>query len=200
MSQEVKITSADGGALGLFGLALVTLIGSAGFLGQPVAPVATAWILGVAVIAHLTAAFIGFRGNNIFGGTVFGAYGLFWLTLGLRDLLAGGFFGDTLATGIAGGATAELGFAFLGYLIFSVLMTIAATKTNGMLVIILALIALLFLGLTFSTFGIAVDFFTFIANISRLLLSLVSFYAVFAIVMNTMCDREVVPVGSKKSA
>lgn len=201
---EVKQISANGGALGLFGLAIVTFIGSANFLGFTAVPDATPWIMGLAVFAHMIASFIGFKSNDIFGGTVFAAYGLFWFSMGIRGLLANGIFGsgatgEAMPSSLAAGATPELGFAFLGYLIFSIMMVIASTRTNKLLVIIISLIAILFLGLTLSTFGLAPEVFGFIANISRFILSLVCFYAVGAIVINTMVGRDVWPVGAKKT-
>ena len=50
--------------------------------------------------------------------------------------------------------TRQLGVVYLGYLIFTVFMTIGALETNKVLFFIFVLIDFLFIGLALSSFGI----------------------------------------------
>jgi succinate-acetate transporter protein len=191
---EVRINSADGGSLGLFSLALVTLVGSSGLFGMTPDPNAAAWILCLGAFAQILAAFIGFKSGNIFGGTVFGGYGLFWLGMGCRELFISGFFGEAGQASMTAGASTEMALVCLGYLIFSIMMFIASLETNKMLAIVVGLIVLLFFGLTLTFFG-ASGIGGMIANLSRIVLSVVSFYGAGAVIFNTMFGREFWPVG-----
>ena len=65
--------------------------------------------------------------NNTFGTTAFGAYGLFWLGVGMTWLIQLGVFGEKLAQ-VAD--SKQLGVAFIGYLIFTIFMTIGAMETH----------------------------------------------------------------------
>ena len=59
-----------------------------------------------------------FKHNNTFGATAFGAFGLFWLGVAMTWLIQLGAFGEALAKEAD---PKQLAFAFVGYLIFSVL-------------------------------------------------------------------------------
>ncbi|MDR0308625.1 MAG: acetate uptake transporter [Coriobacteriales bacterium] len=195
-TSNVKQVYADGTALGLFSLGLATFVGSASLFtnGAADAP-AIAWILCVAAFAQIWAAIMAFKSDNIFGGTVFGAYGLFWFGNGLMTIFASKGFP---LGGLAGGN--ELFYICIAYLIFSIIATIAALKTNKLLVLVVGLIAVLFLGLTLLTStsnadaGIAVAG-KWIADISRIVLAIVSFYAVAAFFLNAMFGKTILPVG-----
>ena len=92
--------------------------------------------------------------NNTFGTTAFGAYALFWFGVGASWLIQMGVFGDKLATTVD---PKQLAVAFLGYLIFSLYMTIGAMETHKVLFAIFVLIDFLFVGLALSTWGIMQD-------------------------------------------
>jgi len=197
MSEEsnVKVVSADCSALGLFSLGLVALVGSESLLTGEAGP-ATAWILCLAAFAQVWAAGIAFKSNNIFGGTVFGAYGLFWFSMGVTDILGSGFFGSVLSGADYAHA---LFFVCIGYLVFSVLMTYASVYTNKLLVVVVGLITILFFGLTLQTSGSGASTAgQWIADISRFVLAIACFYGTGAITINTMLGRTVWPVGAKK--
>ncbi|MCL1880429.1 MAG: acetate uptake transporter [Actinomycetia bacterium] len=191
-SSNVKIVYADGVPLGLFALALITLIGSSALFGSGAAK-DTAWVLCVAAFAQIWTAGMCYKSNNVFGGTVLGAYGLFWLAMGVAAIVNGEFFGSTLAAG-AGDPT--MLYVCIGYLIFSVLMTIASVYTNKLLLIILGLITILFLGLTLQFAGVSAG--QYIADYSRIILSIVSFYGAGALVINAMVGRDLLPIGPRK--
>ncbi len=192
-TQNVKITNADPSALGLFGLAMVTLVASSQKLGiTHDTTLVIPWAIFLGAFAQLFACIEDSKRNNIFGTTAFGGYAFFWLGVATTWLVKLGFFGEKLA------ATADinqLGFAFVGYLIFSVYMTIGSMETNKVLFIIFVLIDVLFIGLSLSTFGIAKEPMHMMAAYAELIIALVSFYGSAAVVLNTHFGRIFLPVG-----
>jgi uncharacterized protein len=192
-TQQVKITNADPSAIGLFGLAMVTLVASTQKLGWTdglafVIP----WAVFLGAFAQLFACIEDSKRGNTFGTTAFGAYAFFWMGVAASWLIKMGVFGETLAGAVD---PHQLGFAFMGYLIFTLFMTIAATETNKVLFIIFVLIDLLFIGLTFSTLGILEGPMHELAAIAELLIALFSFYGSGASVLNSHFGRTFLPVG-----
>jgi len=119
-TQNVRITNADPSALGLFGLAMVTLVASSQKLGLTdgisfVLP----WAIFLGGFAQLFACFNDSKRNNVFGTTAFGAFGFFWLAVGASWLIKAGVFGQALASTVD---PKQLAFAYVGYLIFSLFM------------------------------------------------------------------------------
>jgi succinate-acetate transporter protein len=191
--QQVKITTADPSALGLFGLAMVTLVASSAKLGWTdgvsfVLP----WAIFLGGIAQLIASIQDSKHNNTFGSTAFGAFGLFWLGMGTSWLIQYGVFGEAAA---AAADPKQLGIAFVGYLIFSLFMTVGAMETHKVLFIIFVLIDLLFIGLAFSTLGILPEVMHKLAAMSELLIAIFSFYGSAASVLNTHFGKVTLPVG-----
>lgn len=189
----VKITNADPSALGLFGLAMVTLVASSQKLGWTeglsfVVP----WAIFLGAFAQLFACIEDSKRGNTFGTTAFGAYAFFWFGVGASWLIKMGAFGEALAKQVDGH---QLGVAFVGYLIFTLFMTIAATETNKVLLIIFILIDFLFIGLALSQLGIAAEFTHEIAAVAELFIAIVSFYGSAATVLNSQFGRKFLPVG-----
>jgi succinate-acetate transporter protein len=125
-NSQIKITTADPTALGLFSLAIVALVESTDELGLThglTFIVPGVFFLGG--IAQLFAASLDARNNSIFGTTVWGLYGVFWISHAIIMMMQSGFFGSNLQ---ASGDVRQLGIAYLGYLIFSIFVTIAAWK------------------------------------------------------------------------
>lgn len=192
-TQKIKVTNADPSALGLFGLAMVTLVASSQKLGLTegtsfIIP----WAIFLGSFAQLFACINDSKRENVFGTTAFGGYAFFWFAVGMSWMIKGGVFGQTLATSAD---VKQLGVAFVGYLIFSVFMTIGATEANKVLFIIFFLIDFLFIGLSLSTFGIMPELAHEIAAYSELLISLVGFYGSAACVLNAHFGRVFLPVG-----
>lgn len=192
-TQNVKIVNADPSALGLFGLAMVTIVASSQKLGLTEGvSYALPWAIFLGGFAQLFACINDSKRQNVFGTTAFGAYGFFWLAVGASWMIKAGVFGKALEAGVD---ARQLGFAYLGYLIFTIFMTIGATETHKVLFTIFFLIDFLFLGLTLSSFGIAHEFTHMLASYSELLIALVSFYGSAAAVLNPHFGREFLPVG-----
>lgn len=192
-TQNIKITNADPSALGLFGLAMVTLVASSQKLGITnglsfVIP----WAIFLGAFAQLFACIIDTKRNNTFGTTAFGAYAFFWMGVALSWLINMGVFGEKLASNVD---PKQLGFAFLGYLIFTIFMTIGAMETHKVLFIIFVLIDFLFLGLTLDSFGIMGEFPHKLAAFSELFIALFSFYGSGASVLNEHFGKVFLPVG-----
>ncbi|MGQ4666379.1 acetate uptake transporter [Metabacillus halosaccharovorans] len=192
-NHQVKITTADPSAIGLFGLAMVTLVASSQKLGLTeglsfILP----WAFFLGGLAQLFACVQDAKHNNIFGTTAFGGFGLFWFGVGMSWLIQLGAFGENLA---ANADPKQLGVAFIGYLIFSVYMTIGAMETHKVLFFIFVFIDFLFIGLSLSTFGIMHEATHMLAAVSELIIALLSFYGSAAVVLNTHFGQVVLPVG-----
>ncbi|MEN8698637.1 acetate uptake transporter [Bacillus infantis] len=190
---QVKITAADPSALGLFGLAMVTFVASSQKLGLTdglsyILP----WAFFLGGLAQLFASVQDSKHNNIFGTTAFGAFGLFWFGVGMTWLIQLGFFGEALALD---GDPKQLGFAFVGYLIFSLFMTVGAMETHKVLFFIFVFIDFLFIGLSLSTFGIMHEATHMLAAVAEMCIALLSFYGSAAIVLNTHFGKIVLPIG-----
>lgn len=191
--QQVKMTTADPSALGLFGLAMVTLVASSQKLGLTeglsfILP----WAIFLGGFAQLFACINDAKHNNTFGTTAFGAFGLFWLGVGASWLIQLGVFGEELAASVD---PKQLGFAFVGYLIFSLFMTIGAMETHKVLFFIFVLIDFLFIGLSLSSFGIMSEATHMLAAVSEMLIALLSFYGSAAAVLNAHFGRVFLPIG-----
>lgn len=190
---KVKVVVADPSALGLFGLAIVTFVASSQKLGLTSGvSLVLPWAIFLGASAQLMASINDFKHNNTFGATAFGAYAFFWYAMGFAWLEQNGVFGQTLA---AQADTKQMGMAFLGYLIFTLFMTIGAMETHKVLFTIFVLIDFLFLGLAASSFGVMEHAMHQLAAYSELAIAIVSFYGCGAAVLNTHFEREFLPVG-----
>jgi uncharacterized protein len=190
---QIKLTTADPTSLGLFSLAIVALVESTEELGLThgltfIVP----WVILLGGVAQIFAARLDAKNNSIFGTTVWGAFGLFWISHGLILLVQSGLFGQKLA---ASGDIRQLGIAYLGYLIFSIFVTIAAMETNKVLFFVLLLLDIEFLGLFLSSFNIMYGATYHMAAVAELLVALLSFYGSGAVLINTCFKKVLLPLG-----
>ena len=193
IQRQIKITTADPTALGLFSLAIVALVESTDELGLThgltfIVP----WVFFLGGIAQLFAARLDARNNSIFGTTVWGLYGVFWISHAIIMMMQSGFFGSTLQSS---GDVRQLGMVYLGYLIFSIFVTIAAMETNKVLFFILLLLDIEFLGLFLSSFDIMYNTTFYMGAVAELLVSLLSFYGAGAVLINTCFQKTLLPLG-----
>jgi len=191
--QSVKIVNCDPSAVGLFGLAMVTLVASSQKLGITsgesfIIP----WAIFLGGLGQIFAAINDSKRNNVFGTTAFAGFGLFWLAVASSWMIKLGVFGQAMAKAVD---PKQLGFAFLGYLIFSIFMTIGAAETHKVLFTIFILIDFLFLGLTLYSFNIEPHFSHKMAAIAEFLIAMLSFYGSAAAVLNPHFGRIFLPVG-----
>lgn len=192
-TQQVQISVADPTPLGLLGLAIVTLVASANKLGivsgvSWVIP----WALVMGSFAQLLAAYFDFCHKNIFGATIFGAFGFFWSGVAMSWMIKAGCFGTGLVAGVDPKA---MGFAFLGYFLFACVGTIAAAEANLFLFTDMVFIDLLLLGLTLDTLGLGGHWAHTMAAYSELIVSLLSLYGASAIFLNNFFGRQFWPLG-----
>ncbi len=192
-SNHVKIEVADPSALGIFGLALITFVASANKFGiiEGTALVVP-WAIFLGAFLQLIACLTDIKHGNVFGTTAFGAYAFFWFGMGMSWMIQNGVFGEGMQAAADPKAYA---FAFIGYLIFSLIMTVAATETNKVLLTLLVLINFLFISLASSILGFMPHTMHVIAAVVELAISLVGFYGVAANILNKTFEREFLPVG-----
>jgi len=191
-TKQVKIEVADPTTLGLFGLAIVTLVASSQKLGITTGLcLVLPWALFLGGFAQLIASMYDFKHNNLFGSTAFGAYGLFWIGMGMSWLIRLGSFGEALA---ASADLKQMGFVFVGYFIISAIFTIACLKMSKAMFFLLLLIAILFFGLALDAFG-AGHIWGIVAAFSELAISLLAFYILAAKFLNTTWGREIIYTG-----
>lgn len=191
-TKDVKVVVADPTTLGLFGLAMVTLVASSQKLGLTdglafVLP----WALFLGGAAQIIAAVFDFKHNNLFGATAFSAYGLFWVGMAMSWLIKLGCFGDTLASTAD---TAQLGFVFFGYMVLTIVLTISGLKMSKAMFFLLALIVILFLGLGLDAFGCGHIWHT-VAAWAELAISILTFYVLSAKYLNSYFGKTMLPVG-----
>ncbi|HAK73755.1 MAG TPA: hypothetical protein DCP36_09395, partial [Sporomusaceae bacterium] len=149
------------------------------------------WAIFLGSIAQMMACIYDFKHNNLFGATVFGAYGLFWISMAAIWLIKMGAFGAVLANAVD---VKQLGFAFIGYLIFSLFGTIAAMETNKVIFSIMCLINVLFIGLAIDSFGMGGHWAHTMAAWTELAISLLGFYGSGATFLNKWFGKAFLPV------
>ena len=191
-TKQVKIEVADPTTLGLFGLALVTLVASSQKLGITTGySLVLPWALLLGGMAQLIASMFDFKHNNLFGATAFGAYGLFWIGMGMSWLIREGCFGETLMTSAD---VKQMGFVFLGYMILTVVLTISTIKMSKAMTFLMSLIVVLFLGLSLEALGFG-SFWKYVAAYSELAISLLTFYVLAAKYLNSFFGKEILCTG-----
>lgn len=198
---EVRVTGhvqelvANPSPLGLFGLAIITLVASSQKLGiTEGTALLIPWALFLGATAQFVAGLYDYKHNNTFGATAFCGYGFFWFGVAMTWMINNGMFGMKAAGAVLD--PHQLGFAFLGYFIFTMFMTVGAMGANKVLFIIFFLIDLLFLGLFMNTLEWGGEAWHMLAAYSELGIAIMSFYGSAATVLNTHYGFEVLPVGA----
>lgn len=191
--QKVKHVVANPTGLGLFGLAMVTFVAASQKLGITTGlSFVIVYAIFLGATAQLVACVFDFLHDNIWGATVFGAYAFFWYAVGTAWMMKMGVFGPELAGACD---VKQLGFAFLGYLIFSVLMTIGAMEVNKVILLDMIVIDVLLAALALNAFGVAPHTTHMIGAMAEMLTSLISFYACCAVVLNIHFGKPFLPMG-----
>lgn len=193
MITDTKHPVGDPAALGLLGLAIVTLVAASEKLGWTSGTaLVLPWALFLGAGAQLLAGILDFRRHNVFGGTAFSAYALFWFAVAMTWLIRAGLFGPTLA---AQADTRQLGIVMIGYLLFTLYMTAGSLVTHKVLIMIFVVIDVLFVALALNAFGIAPQVTMALAGAAELVVSLLSFYGSAATMLNHQYGRALLPVG-----
>ena len=187
MSDSATTMPADPAPLGLTGLAVAALVLGLTDLGWASAAdksLMVPWTLCLGATAQLIAGIIDFRRANIFGGTAFTAYSLLWYAVSLTLVIT--IFTDAAVD------TTHYAHGLIGFLVFSLILTAAATMTNTVLFVVL-------IGIDFAIFFLVGQLLggwpTEPVGVSLLAVSASSFYGAGAVLINRMAGRTVVPVG-----
>lgn len=177
---------ADPGPLGLGAFALTTFVLSLANSG--LVSGAAAAVLGLAFfyggIAQVAAGMWEFVKGNTFGATAFTSYGAFWLSF---------WWLVTHPEIEAAAGAAGVGSFLLAWTIFTAYMTVAAIKTNGVILSV-------FVALTITFVALTVGAFTDNAAIHQLggwlglVTAALAWYGSFAVVLNDTWKRHVLPV------
>ncbi|PXV65930.1 hypothetical protein CLV62_106103 [Dysgonomonas alginatilytica] len=192
-TKNVKIEVADPTTLGLFGLAIVTLVASSQKMELTSGlSFVMVWAIFLGGVAQIIASLFDFKHNNLFGATAFSAYGLFWVGMAMSWLIKLGCFGETLAQAVD---VKQLGFVFVGYMLLTIVFTISGLKMSKAMFVLLVLIVVLFLGLALDSFGCGHGWHA-VAAYAELAISLLTFYILAAKYLNSFFGKNIVPVGS----
>ena len=186
-NKHPSIFIAEPAPLGLIGLAISALVLAStdlGFASSTVKSLMIPWTLFLGATAQLIAGLMEFKRNNIFGATTFTTYSLLWYVVTL-----------TLFITIFTGAKFDLvhyAYGLIGFLIFSMILTIASLMTNKTFFTILVFIDLALLALILQILsGITAVF----VGIFLLCVSIFSFYGAAGILLNTMAGKPIFPLG-----
>ncbi|NLW24370.1 MAG: acetate uptake transporter [Clostridia bacterium] len=191
--RKVKLVNTDPSSVGLFGLALVTLVASSQKLGiTSGTSYLIPWAFFLGGCAQLFACVEDAKRENLFGTTAFAAYGLFWVSMAFSWLIGAGVFGENLAAAADG---KQLGFVFIGYLILSLFFTVVAAELNKVLFLIIFLINILFIGLAMGSFGVMPEFAHYLGAYTELAISMLGFYGCGATLLNNFFGRVILPTG-----
>jgi succinate-acetate transporter protein len=180
---------ADPGPLGLAGFALTTFMLSS--FNSGLAPKsAEVVVLGVALfyggIAQLLAGMWEFAKGNTFGALAFSSYGAFWMSFWY--LVSHGKDLPTTGTDAAKG----IGVFLLAWTIFTLYMTVVASRLSGILFLLFAILSVTFAFLALGEFA-GSSAMTHIGGYLGLITALVAWYASFAGVLNGTAKRVIMP-------
>ncbi|EGJ76528.1 putative transmembrane protein [Streptomyces sp. Tu6071] len=179
---------ADPGGLGLGAFALTTFVLSvfnAGLLNDSVEKVVLPLALFYGGLAQLLAGLWEFRRNNTFSATAFVSYGGFWLAFALYV----GKIAPGLDPAYADKAT---GLFLLTWAIFTAYMTVAALRTNGVVIGVFVFLTLTFAFLSAGAFA-GSDGVDHVGGWLGLVTAVLAWYGSFAHVANSTWRREVIP-------
>jgi succinate-acetate transporter protein len=188
MAENTPATApAEPAPLGLIGLAVAALVLGLTDLGWASAAdksLMIPWTLFLGATAQLIAGIVDFRRANIFGATAFTAYSLLWYAVSLTLVIP--IFSDVAFD------TAHYAHGLIGFLVFSLILTVAATMTNAVLFVVLVGIDLAIFFLVGQLLG---GWPTELVGVSLLGVSAASFYGAAAVLLNRMAGKVVIPVG-----
>ena len=196
MAEETKIVSpvADPAPLGLGAFALTTFILSAhNALGASWAPLLA--FFGFAIfyggLAQFMAGMWEFRNRNAFGATAFTTYGAFWM--GLAAFVTLILMGKVKPEEVA----ISLGWILLAFAIFNTYMLMWSTRTNMAVFLVFLTLEITEILLFIGNFrgDAAGTGLVALGGWIGILTALVAWYTSAAVLLNSMAQRTVLPVG-----
>ncbi len=186
--KELPMSVCEPAPLGLIGLAIAALVLGVHDMGWLDAALDKSmmipWTLCLGATAQLIAGIMDFKRKNIFGATAFTTYSLLWYSVTL-----------TLVIAIFGGVSPNMehyALGLIGFLIFSLILTVATTMLNKTLFGILVFIDLAIFALVLHTL---MDTDAIFVGIPLLAVSALSFYGAAGGLLNTMAGKPLLPMG-----
>jgi succinate-acetate transporter protein len=175
--------------LGLAGFALTTFVLSmvnSNLVGAGAEPVVFSLAFAYGGLAQLLAGMWEFRTGNTFGAVAFSSYGAFWISFFILTQLDVTKISPTEVN-------AGLGLFLWSWAIFTAIMTVAALRTTGaiLLVFVLLTITFVFLGIGNSGGNASI---VHIGGYFGLATAVAAWYAAMAAVVNSTFAKDVMPV------
>ncbi|AEM22468.1 GPR1/FUN34/yaaH family protein [Brachyspira intermedia PWS/A] len=195
MNNEVKVTQtlADPSPYGLFGLAVITFVASTQKLGLTTGVSGLIpWAIFLGCIPQFVAAIVDFKKDNVFGATVFGAFGVFWFAVAFIWLISMGVFGEAMKSSLD---MKQFGVVCIGYFFLVGALTFGAAEAHKVLFFIFLAVDVLLIAMALNYLGIAPKETQLIAGIAEFVTALIGFYGCAAGVLNKNLGRVVLPVG-----
>ncbi len=186
--KELPEISTEPASLGLFGLAVAALVLGVTYLGWADATynaLLIPWVLFFGATAQFVAGIMEFKRNNIFGATVFTFFSMAMYSIALTAYI-NAFTEVTVDTNhyVAG---------LIAVLIFLLIVTIASMMTNKVL---FSIVVVVDLAIPVLVAHYLWGYSGMVAGIFLLITSALSFYAAAAVLLNTMAQKEILPLGS----
>ena len=186
--KELPMSVCEPAPLGLIGLAVAALVLGVHDMGWLNANLDKSmmipWTLCLGATAQLIAGIMDFKRKNIFGATAFTTYSLLWfsvtITLVISTFTDANFNLEHYAVGL------------IGFLIFSLILTVATLLLNKTLFGILVFIDLAILALVLH---ILIDTDAILVGVPLLVVSALSFYGAAGGLLNTMTRKALLPMG-----
>jgi succinate-acetate transporter protein len=181
---------ADPLPLGIGAFALTTLVLSvvnAGLVPGTVEPVVYGLALAYGGIAQLAAGMWEFAKGNTFGATAFASYGGFWISFWWLT-------GHTDLSGAGSDAAKGIGLYLVAWGIFTLYMTVAATRVNVAVLTVLVLLTITYFLLAVGEFTGAVTW-THLGGYFGIATAVAAWYTSFAGVTAFTFKKQILPVG-----
>lgn len=183
---------ADPAPLGLAGFALTTFVLStvnANIIPATLEPVVFGLAFAYGGIGQFAAGLWEFAKGNTFGATAFCSFGAFWLSYWYLT-------GHTDLSGAGPHLNQGFGMFLLAWAIFTLYMTVAATRVSIAVLAVFVLLAVTLLLLSLADFQNSASI-KHAGGYTGLLTALAAWYASFAGVTNFTFKRTVLPVGPR---
>ncbi|MFW5945745.1 MAG: acetate uptake transporter [Candidatus Natronoplasma sp.] len=186
--KELPEISTEPASLGLFGLAVAALLLGVTYMGLADAQnnaLLIPWVLFFGATAQFVAGIMEFKRNNIFGATVFTFFSMAMYSIALTAYIKA-FTEVTVDTNhyVAG---------LIAVLIFLLIVTIASMMTNKVL---FSIVVVVDLAIPVLVAHYLWGYSGLVAGIFLLITSGLSFYAAAAVLLNTMAQKTILPLGS----
>ncbi len=186
--KEFPELSTEPASLGLFGLAVAALLLGVTYMGLADGTdkaLLLPWVLFFGATAQFVAGIMEFKRNNIFGATVFTFFSMTMYSIVLTVFI-------NIFTGVNVDIT-HYAAGLVGVFVFLLIVTFASMMTNKVL---FSIVMAVDIALPILIAHYLLGYPGFIAGVFLLITSALSFYAAAAVLLNTMAEKTILPLGS----